>query len=244
MPQNICCDIGIIPLGSADEAARFHRRDNAVGQITHGDFRSFYPIACGHAQRAIGDISLPSPIHRLVVVIHEFHSLEIRMGFSLGGRDKNIICYRAIFGWRAIGVLAVVEADNQCRAASRKGVESDEGAFCSHVEIVLRAIHHRNAKRIERVEQVVDHHLIRTLQAHAPSAGFAVAKKEVFSDHIPIAVPKHQRAPAVSKRISAEDIAIGFYRDDLRLAVAAFKKVVFDEATTIARRWIVGIFPL
>ena len=117
----------------------------------------------------------------------------------------------------------MVEADDQCRVASRKRVERDARAFCSHVEIVLRAIHHRDAKRIERAEQIVDHDLIRALQAHAPGAGFAIAQKEIFSDRIAIAVPEHQGPAAIPKCISAEDIAIGFHRDNFRLAIAAFK---------------------
>ena len=54
-------------------------------------------------------------------------------------------------------------------------------------------------------------------------------------------MPKHQRAPAIAKRIPAKRIAIGLHRNNLRLPITTLKKIVLNHRLTIPRIRIVRI---
>ena len=91
------------------------------------------------------------------------------------------------------------------------------------------------------MEQIIHNNLIRPLQAHTARSAFALAKKEILRHHIAIPMSKHQRPPAIAKRIPAKNIAIGLHRNNLRLSTTTLKKIVLNHRLTIARLRIVRI---
>ena len=224
-----------MPLCIANQTTGLCWHNNPIGQIIHiNPLATFIPSRPGIPKSP----SVTFPSHRQSTGSSSMHQPHSPLG-SL--HHKSIIRNHAILRRRAIGIAAVILPHNHRRATPHKRIKRNQRALRPYIVIIRCPIHHHHPKLMERMEQIIHNNLIRPLHEHTASPAFALAKKEILRHHIVIPMPKPQPPPAIAKRISAEKIAVGFDRDDFSLAITAFKKVVFDQGSTVARLRVPGI---